>query len=149
MSAVRAEGNHYPGVCIVFFCHDGAGRFVMAKRSAFARDEQLRWDIGGGGLEFGLTIDDTLRSEIREEYCTTIREVEFLGYRDVHRVHDGRPTHWVALDFKIRIDPTGVRIGEPHKFDELGWFTQSTIPENLHSQLPLFFEKYREELFGV
>lgn len=121
----------------------------MAKRSSRARDEQLRWDTGGGGLEFGATIDDTLRSEIREEYCVEVLEAEFLGFRDVHRTQDGRPTHWVALDFKVRIDPTGVRIGEPRKFDELGWFTKDTIPENLHSQLPLFFEKYREKLFGA
>jgi hypothetical protein len=33
------KGYDYPGVAIVFFCHDGNGNFVMSKRGSQARDE--------------------------------------------------------------------------------------------------------------
>lgn len=52
------RGIDYIGNSVVYFCHDGKGNFVMAKRSANARDEHGKWDIGGGGLEFGEKVED-------------------------------------------------------------------------------------------
>lgn len=99
-----------------------------------------------GGLEFGETVDQTIRKEIQEEYCTDVLDYEFLGYRDVHRVHDGKPTHWIALDFKVRVDREKVSNGEPHKFDEIAWFRLDKLPENVHSQLLNFIRLYRAKL---
>lgn len=141
------QGQDYVGVSIVYFCHDSKGKFIMAKRSENARDERGKWDIGGGGLDFGMTVEDTLCKEIREEYCTDVLSSEFLGFRDAHRELDGKPTHWIALDFKVQVDPKKVKIGEPHKFTDLQWFRLSDkLPENLHSMLPLFLEKYHDKL---
>ena len=95
---------------------------MFNKRSKNCRDEIGTWDQGGGGLEFGETVENTLRKEIMEEYCTDVLDFEFLGYRDVHRENDGVKTHWIALDFKVLVDKSKVKIGEPHKFDEIGWF---------------------------
>ncbi len=143
---ILKKGVDHTGVAIVYFCHDGKGNFVMAKRSTNARDEHGMWDIGAGGLEFGETVDETIRKEIMEEYCTDVLDYEFLGYRDVHRDHDGKKTHWIGLDFKVRVDPTKVKNGEPHKFDEVKWFILDKLPENLHSQLPNFFRLYGKKL---
>lgn len=140
------KGVDYVGVTLSFFCHDGKGNFVMAKRGLNARDENGRWDIGGGGLEFGDKVEERLRREIKEEYCTDIIKYEFLGYRDVHREHNGLPTHWISLDFKVLVDPKQVKNGEPHKFDEIGWFTLDTIPVPAHSQFPEFLRLYRDRL---
>lgn len=118
----------------------------MAKRSKNARDEQGKWDIGGGGVEFGETVEHTLKKEIKEEYNAEVRDFEFLGFRDVHRLHNGSATHWIGLDFKVLIDPTNVKINEPHKFDEIGWFGLDNLPQPSHSQFPEFLEKYREKL---
>lgn len=141
-----AKGVDYTGISIVYFCHDGKSEFVMAKRSANARDEHGRWDIGGGGLEFGETAGNTLKKEIKEEYCADILNYEFLGYRDVHRVHQDKKIHWIALDFKVLVDRNQVKNGEPYKFDEVAWFTLNNLPDNLHSQLPNFFKLYKEKL---
>jgi 8-oxo-dGTP pyrophosphatase MutT (NUDIX family) len=141
-------GQDYIGIAIVYFCHDGQGHFVMAKRSPAACDEQDRWDIGGGGLDYGLTIIETLKKEIREEYCAKVLAYEFLGHREVHREKDGIKTHWLALDFKVLVDKDEVKNGEPHKFDEIKWFTLDNLPTNLHSQLPTFFNLYHDRLIN-
>ncbi len=134
------------GVTVVYFCHDGDGHFLMNRRSQNTRDEQGRWDIGGGALEFGHTVEETLRKEIREEYCTDVLASEFLGYRDVRREHNGEQTHWIALDFKVLVDRIQVQNGEPHKFDEIAWFTLDALPSPVHSRFPEFLEKYRDRL---
>ena len=142
------KGIDYIGVCVVFFCYDGKGNFIMAKRSVNARDENGRYDIGGGAVEFGQTIDETLRKEIKEEYNVDVIDYDFLGFRDVHRDKDGVKTHWIGLDFKVLVNPEGLRINEPHKFDDIAWFTMQTIPEEskVHSQFPHFLKKYAKQL---
>jgi ADP-ribose pyrophosphatase YjhB (NUDIX family) len=140
------KGVDYTGVTIVFLCHDGKGNILLAKRGVNARDENGRWDIGGGGLDFGETVEDTLRNEIKQEYCTDVLDFEFLGYRDVHREHNGVKTHWVSLDFKVLVDREKVANGEPHKFDEIGWFRLDSLPENMHSQWPATYELHKAKL---
>ncbi len=41
----------------------------------------------------------------------------------------------MAVIFRVLVDPATVAIGEPHKFDELGWFASGELPQPLHSQL--------------
>jgi len=141
------KGEDYTGVAVVYLCHDGKGNFLLAKRSKNCRDEHSRWDIGGGGLEFGDKVEETLRKEIKEEYGTDVLDYEFLGYRDVHREQNGKKTHWVSLDFKVLVDFDKVKNGEPNKFNEVRWFKIEDFPEPLHSQLPTFLKNYKNKIF--
>lgn len=139
-------GIDYIGVTVSYLCHDGKGNYIMAKRSQNARDEHGRWDTGGGKLELGDNIIDTLKKEIKEEYCTDVLDYEILGFRDVHREQNGKPTHWVQLLFRVLVDPTAVKNGEPHKFDEIGWFRLDNLPEPLHSQQMPVIELFKDKL---
>lgn len=140
------KGEDFTGISVIYFCHDGNGNFLLNKRSKNCRDEVGNWDCGGGGLEFNDTIENTLSKEIREEYCADILGYEFLGYRDVHRESEGKKTHWVALDFKVMVDRSKVKNGEPHKFNEIGWFKINNLPSPLHSQLPNAMKIYKDKL---
>lgn len=140
------KGIDYTGISIIYLCHDGEGNYLFNKRSKNCRDEIGNWDFGGGGLEFGDTILNTLKKEILEEYCTDVLDFEFLGYRDVHRVHDKVKTHWLALDFKVLVDKNKVKNGEPHKFDQIGWFNIDSLPRPLHSQIKNQIKKYKNKL---
>jgi 8-oxo-dGTP pyrophosphatase MutT (NUDIX family) len=122
-----------PSVSCVFVCHDGDGRILMARRSAGARDEPGTWDCGAGGIEYGETFEEAVGREVGEEYATNVLELETIGVRNILR---GDPvSHWIAIIFAVRVNPDTVRIGEPHKFDELGWFYPGDLPSPLHSQL--------------
>lgn len=140
------KGIDYTGVAVVYFCHDGEGNVLLAKRSANSRDEIGCWDIGGGAVEFRQPIEEAVRKEIKEEYSTDAKEIEFLGIRDVHRENGGTPTHWIALDYKVLVDRDMAKIGEPHKFDDLQWFVLDNFPKPVHSQLPTFLAKYKDKL---
>lgn len=145
---IRAhKGTSFVGVTTCFICHDGNGRIFMAQRSSNARDEQGTWDVGGGGLDWGFTAEKNATKEIQEEYGAMPSKLEFLGYRDVFRnLPDGRPTHWVSLDFVAELDAKDARINEPDKFDDSGWFTLDKLPIPLHSQIEYTLEKYEARL---
>ncbi len=128
------RGIDYIGVCVCFIVHDGEGQILLQKRGPKARDEQGRWDIGGGAIEFGESTDQAIRREIAEEYCCEPLKVDFLVAYDAHRQHNGAKTHWVALVHAIKVDPAKIKIGEPDKITEVGWFTSQNLPTPLHSQ---------------
>ncbi len=145
------KGEDYTGVTIVFACHDGEGNFLLSMRGEGSRDEHGTWDPGGGSLEFGDTVENTLRKEIEEEYCTDVLDYEFLGWRDVHRVNGNKKTHWIALDFKVLVDRAKAGNGEPHKLDAVEWFRLDKLPHRslLHSQFPHFLDLYWQKLVGA
>lgn len=131
------RGVDFIGVTCVFVCHDGKGRFLLHKRSKNCRDEQGRWDNGGGAHEFGHSLEDTIKREIREECGAPAHNLQFIKAYDAHRkLDDGTPTHWLAVVYAAQVDPKKVRNNEPHKIDELGWFTMDTLPSPMHSQSP-------------
>ncbi len=140
------KGEDFTGVTVSYLCHDGKGNYLFNKRSVHCRDEHGRWDNGGGGLEFGDGVIETLQKEIAEEYCTPVLKHEFLGYREAHRENNGKKTHWVSLDFKVLIDRDKVKNGEPHKFDEIGWFSLDNLPSPLHSMFPAMLKQYKDRL---
>ncbi len=140
------KGIDYVGVTVSYICHDGKGNYIMNKRSKNCRDEHGTWDFGGGGLDFGDTVEETLKKELREEYCVENISYEFLGYYDLFRELNGKKTHWLALNFLVLVDPKEVKNGEPHKFDDLQWFKIDNLPTPLHSAMPLFIKKYKDKL---
>ena len=143
---ISRKGIDYIGVTASYLCHDGEGNVVLSKRGVNCRDEHGRWDCGGGSVEFGHTGEETVRKEVKEEYCADALEVEFLGFRDVFREQDGNKTHWVSLDYKVLVDRSQVQNGEPHKFDDVRWFPFGQFPEPMHSQWPFFLAQYKGRL---
>jgi 8-oxo-dGTP diphosphatase len=140
------KGFDHVGITVCYLCHDGQGNILLNKRGAKARDENGKWDPGGGGLEFGDSVEATLRKEIKEEYCADVLDFEFMGYRDLFREINGKKSHWLTLDFIVRVNRDQVKNGEPHKFDEIGWFRLDALPSPLHSGVPALFEKNKKKI---
>lgn len=138
------RGIDHIGVSAVSIIHDGKGKILLMKRGPKARDEQGRWDICGGAVEFGESIDEAVRREVKEELCTDPLEIDFLTVYDAHREHEGNKTHWIAIVHAVRVDPRQVKIGEPHKIAEIGWFSKEALPEPLHSQFDKSFKHAKE-----
>lgn len=128
------RGIDHIGISASFVVHDGKGRILLQKRGPHARDENGRWDVGGGAIEFGESIDEAVRREIKEELCTEPIDIQFLTVYDAFREHNGTNTHWIAIMHSVQVDPNNVKIGEPHKIEEIGWFKSTNLPSPLHTQ---------------
>ena len=120
------RGTDYIGVTVAFICHDGQGKVLLQKRSQRARDEQGTWDNGGGALEFGEDFEDAVRREVMEEFGAEVQTLVPLSIYNLLRDYDGVTTHWIAIPYAVQVDPSLVKIGEPHKVDEIAVYDRSS-----------------------
>lgn len=140
----HSRGIDHIGVGCVALVHDGKGNLLLQKRGEQARDERGAWDLCGGAIEFGDTIEETITKELMEELCVEPIDMEFLVAYDAHRRINGVDTHWVQIVYAVKVDPSKVKIGEPHKISQLGWFTSDSLPAPLHSQFQKSFKVAKE-----
>lgn len=129
------KGIDYIGVTVCFYCHDGKGNFLLQKRSQNCRDEQGKWDCGGGSMKVGETFIQSVKRELLEEYCIKPgdKDILFCGVNNVLREHGNQKTHWVALIFSVKVVPEKIKIGDSDKIAGIGWFTLHKLPSPLHS----------------
>ncbi|MCX6732812.1 MAG: NUDIX domain-containing protein [Candidatus Roizmanbacteria bacterium] len=135
------------GVSTSFYCHDANGRWLLHKRSNNCRDEKGAWDSGGGKLEFGLTLEENVLKEIREEYnCNAIIQRQLPAITLLRKSSEGALTHWIIIPFILEISPLEiqkVQIGDVEKMSEYGWFTFENLPHPLHTGFQKTTKLYR------
>lgn len=142
-------GIDYIGITTPFYCVDEKGLFLLHKRSKNCRDEIGVWDAGGGQLEFGQTLEESVLREVAEEYGARGQILEKLPPYTLLRKHDGVKTHWVAIPYLIRVKHDEVKNNDPGKIDEIGWFALDHLPSPLHPGMKhaiqncaVYFRKY-------
>jgi len=141
------KGIDFTGIAVVCICHDGQGNYLFEHRSDKCRDEHFTWGpVGVGGVKKGEKIEDAVRREIKEECGADALEIEYLGFREVFREHEEKPTHWIFFDYKVKINPEEVSITEPEKSLEQRWCKINDIPEPKCSPLNFFLEKNKAKL---
>ena len=69
-----------------------------------------------------------------------------MSLLDVHRKQGKVKTHWIALDFLVKVDRLKAKNGEPRKIDEIGWFTLGNLPSPLQSQTSVTLELLKKKL---
>lgn len=136
-------GFDFIGVPTPFYCHDGKGNILMHKRTIACRDEHGRWDAGSGKLEFNNSLEANVLQEVLEEYGCKGEIIEQLPAHDIFREQNGVKTHWIAIPFFVKVNPEEVKIGEPEKMAELGWFPINKLPIPLHSGFEYTFLRYK------
>ncbi len=136
-------GVDFTAIAVTFVCHDGNKNFLMHKRSQHTRDEQGKWDWGGGKLEYGETIEEALQRELFEEYgCRGVVELTFPPLTYFGQEGNVK-THWIALGHLIRVDRNEVKNNEPRSIDEIGWFALDALPQPLHRGVEMDIQTYR------
>lgn len=136
------RGLDYIGVSVGAMLFNERGELFLSKRSAQTTNETGTWETPGGGVEFGETLEQAVRREIREEYGIDIEIVEQFPAED--HIIPGEHQHWVATTFVGRIRPGQTpRIQEPQKCDGIGWFALDALPEPLSSITKLDLERWR------
>jgi len=80
-------------------------------------------------VEFGETMAEALRREMREEFGIEITVGELLDVVDHILKEEGQ--HWVSPTFLCTITSGEPSIMEPEKCAEIGWFRPDEVPKEL------------------
>jgi ADP-ribose pyrophosphatase YjhB (NUDIX family) len=135
-------GIDYIGISTPFYCNDGKGNFLLHRRSEKARDEQGKWDFGGGQLDLGEEVQKGVLREVREEWGVNGIIQEQLETHSIFRVQHGKKTHWLAIPFFIKVNIRKAKIMELGKFSEMGIFPLKNLPKPLHSGVKYTMKRY-------
>lgn len=149
MSEKLRPGFDYIGISTPFYCHDGKGHLLLAKRTKYARDEDGTWDPGAGLLEHGSSIEANILREIKEEYGCEGTIQKLLPAVNLLREIDGQLSHWLVVAAFVLVNSDDVQLMEPDKFSEIGWFTLDELPSPLHQGFALSFERFKSEFFAM
>lgn len=111
------------------------GKIFVAQRGPEARNEQGKWEFPGGMVEFGATLEETLKREIKEEYDFEIEIVELLHVVD--HFLESKKEHWVSPTYLARYISGEPKIKEPTKCSQTGWFSLDEIEDMQLSEVTL------------
>lgn len=113
-----SDGNGAAFRVGLFAVIERGGEYLLARR----RDIGL-WNLPGGGLEVGETVEEGLAREVWEETGVTIRVVRLVG------VYSKPQKREVVLTFLCKL--TGEQEpGVSEEVSEVGWFRPDRLPDD-------------------
>jgi mutator protein MutT len=123
------RGIDYIGVGVGAIIVDNRGRLFLGRRGIKAKNERGLWEFPGGSVEFGETLAQALRREMREEFGIEITVGKLLDVVDHILKEEGQ--HWVSPTYLCTITAGEPHILEPEKCAEIGWFHPDAVPQEL------------------
>lgn len=89
------------------------------------------WSFPGGHLEFGETVFETAKREVKEETDLDVNEFELISVFDEMRYIESDNKHYLNVSVTAKYNGGEFKNMEPHKFERWEWFPLDNLPENM------------------
>lgn len=124
------KGVDFIGISAGAMIFNNRGELFLSKRSNRTSNEHGCWETPGGSIEFGETLEEAVKREIKEEYGVDIEIIEQFPATD-HLIPSEKQ-HWIATTFLAKIKKgQRPKILEPDKCAGIGWFPLNNLPSPL------------------
>lgn len=115
------KGKDFIGVGVGAVILNKEGKFLLQKRGKASKNEVGLWGFPGGAMEFGENFSDTIKREVKEELTIRIKPLKLLT--PINHIINNEKQHWIAVPYICQLTSGKVRITEPNKCEEVGWFS--------------------------
>ena len=139
------RGIDYIGVGVGALIFNNQGKFFITLRGPQANNERGKWEIPGGAVEFGETLEEAIVREIMEEHGIEVRVKELLHVAD--HIISKEKQHWVSPTLICEIVRGQPIIREPEKCSEFRWVSieeAEKLPLSLVTQQDIIVLKQRK-----
>jgi len=103
---------------------------LLLKRSMNSRTSPGMWSQPGGGVEYGERVEEAIEREIFEETNLIVKVTEFLDF--TQEIGENKEHHWIPVSYLSKYVSGEIIIKEPHKHDEIKWFSLDNLPDNVN-----------------
>jgi 8-oxo-dGTP diphosphatase len=122
-------GIDYIGVSVGAMIFNDKHDLLLCKRGQKAKNERGCWEIPGGAVEFGETLQEAIKREMKEELNVEVELLEQLPA--ANHIIPNEHQHWVPTTFLTKVTHGTLTIMEPEKCDAIGWFPLTKLPNPL------------------
>lgn len=136
----KKAGKYYIGVGGGILIFNKKKEVLLMKRGKRASNEVGYWTQPGGTIEFGEKAIDGLKREIKEELDIKVKVWGYIPHVD--HIIKKEKQHWIAIVFTADITSGIPKIMEPHKCDEIKWFSLKKLPKKLTQSTKEPIENY-------
>ncbi len=129
-----AETSKPWGLAVRAIIRDEAGRWLLVRRSSQCKHFAGTWELPGGKMDPGETVDMALRREVREETGLTVRPSGVAGVTECEMPK----AHLVSLYFNTVMEAGAVTLSAEH--DTFNWVAPTELCAlDLNPQIRDFF----------
>lgn len=89
------------------------------------------WSFPGGHLEWGETVFETAKREVKEETCLDVNKFKLIAVVDELRYIKTDNKHYLNIGVKAEYQGGDPKIIEPEKCKEWRWFSLDDLPDKL------------------
>jgi len=125
----KATADKYPRVGIGVMIQNKKGEVLLGLRQGSHGAGE--WSFPGGHLEFGETVFETAKREVKEETGLDVNKFELIAVVDELRYIKTDNKHYLNIGVKAVYQGGEPKVMEPEKYKEWGWFSLNDLPEKL------------------
>jgi len=122
-------GKDYIGVGGGVLIFNRKKEILLMKRAGTVRNNAGWWSKPGGKVEYGETVLSMVKREIKEEANIDIDVWGYLPHTD--HIMKKEKQHWIAINFIANYKKGELKNMEPHKCDEVRWFSLNDLPKRI------------------
>lgn len=132
----------YPKVGVGIMIQNKDGQILLGLRKGAHGSGE--WSFPGGHLEFGETIFETAKREVKEETELIINQCDLISVADEMRYIKTDDKHYLNIGVKAEYEEGTPIVAEPDKCQEWKWFDFEELPERIFEGTELTIKNYKD-----
>jgi len=101
------------------------------------------WSFPGGHLEFGETIFETAKREVKEETGLEVNKFKLISVADEMRYIKSDGKHYLNIGLKTEYKNGEPKLMEPNRCKEWRWFSLDNLPNKLFEGTRLMIKNFK------